>query len=741
MQIVKHRRIRLGWIFITILACAYFYSLFHGFFGWSVVMEYPLMGLLISGALIAAVLWRGLAYKTKFTLTGLEIPALLCIAAGGLSLYFSPDRRMSLEPGLWAVLCLALFFVFSDLLSNGAYRKGVLAVLMGATGTAAVFACMEVYYWYSRWWQASGSLLNLPPYPYRFTSIMGHANIYMAFANLLAPVALVLFFKTRTMVYRLLAALWLVFYLISVPFSSSRGGWLGLLVWAAVLSVLWLPGSPAWKTGRAFYTRHRLSVLLSGLIVLTGFLVAGYRFWIVFAASPSHGGDPFGGREELWSQALQVWRLSPWVGAGVGRYPYAYLQIAPVFPPGFWSVHAHDWFLTVLGEQGIVGLGAFLLLVTTSMISLYRWRRGSPASFSLYAAAIFAGMAGFLVHSIFDDFSADLAMMTTLALLAAMVWGGVPKQTSRSRKVSSAALALPLLPLALTFGWLLWAGHPLELGLQTAKQGNHRQVAELASQTVRRDPQYVFAQAEAGLAWARVWGESKDTADLQRARVYLDTARRMEPSYSLSWANSAMLDWAAGEQITAIEEMQQAILHAPQEPSYPLNLGWFYEQQGNLGEARVSYQKSLDLSPAWAGNPFWQENAFRAAIATGVNQRNEADLAADPPSWKQALDAISVGQLDAADYFIRMGEASGEDTAALWVAEARLAKAHGDAEIEEGFVEQLRSLQNPYTLYGGPYVAGKYGILHRRNAFDLELVPGYLNLAPNYGQFQLIDEQ
>ncbi len=742
MLTVFHRRIRLGWSFIVILAFFYFFLLFHDFIGWAVEIEYPLIGLLLCTILFAVLLWRGFVQKAKFALTGLEAPAIICILAGVISFFLSPDRRLSLESGLWALLCLGLFFFFSDIFSSGSAQVGVLSVLLGATGVTAAFAFVEVWFWYSRWWQITGSILQLPPYPYRFITLMGHANTYMAFTNLLAPVALVLFLNTSRRSYRFLAALWLFFYLISVPFSSSRGGWLGLAAWAFVLLVLWLPGSRIWKTSRGFILGHKAWIIFAGVIGFGFLLAAGFKFWMVFSAHPSHGGDPFGGREALWSQALQVWQLAPWFGVGVGRYPYGFLQVAHVFPPGFWPFHAHDWFLTVLAEQGVVGLAAFLLLIVAGVRLLVQWRRQIQHPYNLYASAVLAGMTGFLVHSIFDDFSTNLTMMVTLALLAAWTRNSMATQDKRPRQISSAILALPLLPMLILFGWLFWAQRPMDSALQAARQGDFQMAAELASQSAQRDLHFVFYQSQAGIAWARTWRESGNPTDLARARSYFETARNMEPSYSLSWANSAFLDWTAGQTEAAIQEMQQAVLLAPREPSFSLNLGWFHEQQGNLDQAQLYYQKSLEINPDWDSSPFWQENEFRSAVAADARKPVTDDVAAaNPTYWRAAKAAFDRGQIDQAGQLIEFGQSIGEDPVATLVVQIYIAQAQKNFEEEQRLLEQLRSFLDPYTLSYVPITARSYGILHHRSSLTLELVPGFLNLTPDYGQYELLDNR
>ena len=62
-----------------------------------------------------------------------------------------------------------------------------------------------------------------------------------------------------------------------------------------------------------------------------------------------------------WIAALRMWELSPWLGVGPGNYAAVYPQVRLLRweePLG----HAHNIYLNVLAENGIIGLIAYLVM-------------------------------------------------------------------------------------------------------------------------------------------------------------------------------------------------------------------------------------------------------------------------------------------------------------------------------------------------------------------------------------------
>ena len=121
-----------------------------------------------------------------------------------------------------------------------------------------------------------------------------------------------------------------------------------------------------------------------------------------------------------WYAAGKMWELSPWVGVGPGNYGITYPQVRlPRWeePLG----HAHNIYLNVLAETGLVGLLFFLLfwLVTLGWI----WRTVRACGSDRRASALALGVLGIFVHAtvhhLFDNLFVQ-GMVLHLGLWLAM---------------------------------------------------------------------------------------------------------------------------------------------------------------------------------------------------------------------------------------------------------------------------------------------------------------------------------
>lgn len=137
-------------------------------------------------------------------------------------------------------------------------------------------------------------------------------------------------------------------------------------------------------------------------------------------------------RAAHWYAAWRMFEQRPWLGVGTGQYATAYPSVAlPRWqdPLG----HAHNYYLNVLAEGGLLGLGSYLLFVFAALRMVWQaagrelgWRRG------LALAAM--GMLGHLLaHSVFDNL-----YVHEMYLLVAMLLGMVASLSGRDRQMSQA---------------------------------------------------------------------------------------------------------------------------------------------------------------------------------------------------------------------------------------------------------------------------------------------------------------
>lgn len=685
--------------------------------------------LLLAGTVLG-LLWllkRGVRDRAGLPRTGLELPLLLFLVGCALSVAFSPAPRLALEGLSWFFFCAVLFYALVDLLGSAQNRAALRPVLVVATLPTLFFALAEVYRMYLDWWERVGAAV-MPPYPFRFISLMGHSNIYMAVMDLVAPFALVLFLKSRSRGSRVLAAFWLVMFAFSVPFSSSRAGWLGMAVAFGVLSAWFLADQARWKKALRVFRQKAIWMAPAGLALLAAGGLAALRFYQVFAGShPSHGSGGLN-RESIWGAALTAWQSSPLSGVGIGRLGLEMFEINRNFPSGWWPLHAHSTSLQILSETGLLGLIPLVLLaVAAGRVIVQGYQRTAPEERPWFAAGL-AALTSAGVQSFFDDFTTFNAVLALLVAVVALLITSAG-EPARFPSRSLLGLVVPVLGLAAVTAFNLWGYAPLYREVSRETVENWRQAAVAAEESARRDPYLPVYKGQVGLAYAQVWRESGSQDDLDKARQYLSRSLEMDPSFSPYWASLAVLNWQAGEADAAITAIQKAIDLCPDEANFHINLGYMLEQTGDNRAASEQYQIALDLQPWFSNHPFWTGSPMRA----GFIQQARITFPPGTYLWEQAREAIAAGRIPEARWHLALSGLASEPSVARAVTMADLVSPD-DLSSRKEVVEQLD------RLYWGYAESNYYSYYYSRLGYDFAYVPGYIEIHPDVGQFELLED-
>jgi O-antigen ligase len=130
-------------------------------------------------------------------------------------------------------------------------------------------------------------------------------------------------------------------------------------------------------------------------------------------------------RLSQWYAGWQMFANNPVLGVGIGNYNAAY----ETYGLDEWPValgHAHNHYLTIAAEAGLVGLGAYLLWLGAAFRSgaraffLAQDRLGRAA-----AVGILGSLASFATHNLFDVLFVH-GMGVTVGLLLALL-EGIPR--------------------------------------------------------------------------------------------------------------------------------------------------------------------------------------------------------------------------------------------------------------------------------------------------------------------------
>lgn len=349
-------------------------------------------------------------HGTKGRLPRGGVPVILFLLVGFVAFGVAADTRPAFPILRTDVTGLMLFFAIARLVRT---RAHVMWVLGGGVASAAVVSGAALFNLYTGRTGAVGFLTSTGDLVNRLTvGTFTQPNSLGGFLVLLAPFALGTALAARR--GRLLALGALAIICLGIYETFSRGALLGL---AAVPFV--------------FLRGRRLLVVVPfaclALLVVTPGLV-GERF----ATANQSGGD-LATRQDFWRAGLSIWQAHPIAGVGLGGFPPAYAaarlpgkQFLPdsVFEP---PPHAHDLFIQMLAEEGVLGLLALLAVIGVAVRMTLELRGHGERWIRVVASAMLAALVAFLIHNIFDvtliqetgiDFWAMLGLISALAAIA-----------------------------------------------------------------------------------------------------------------------------------------------------------------------------------------------------------------------------------------------------------------------------------------------------------------------------------
>ncbi|HYH58608.1 MAG TPA: O-antigen ligase family protein [Thermoleophilaceae bacterium] len=252
---------------------------------------------------------------------------------------------------------------------------------------------------------------------FRVNSLFFDPNIYGRFlAEVMIAVAAVVAWTTRRRdIYLFAAALAVLWAALVLTFSQSS--------FAALLAGLAVVAALRWNL--------RPVALIVAAIVAVG-AIGGAAALAVRGDIPSPGevDDATVGRSKLVSGGLDLWADRPVQGFGSGSFQYEYRRKRDLSRPNAVTA-SHTTPITVVAEQGLIGLVLYVALIAVALTTLISRARGS-----LPRVAIAAAFTALIVHTMV--YAAFLEDPLAWVLLAA---GAVLAAGQSSSAVSSSSSA------------------------------------------------------------------------------------------------------------------------------------------------------------------------------------------------------------------------------------------------------------------------------------------------------------
>lgn len=227
---------------------------------------------------------------------------------------------------------------------------------------------------------------TVEPWIGRVTSILFQYNFLAGYLNLVIPfaIACTAFAKDRGL--RLLGFVTACSAVAAVFLTQSRGG---LLALAGILLIA------VWLLVPRLITRVKVlcGSVLAAILVLPPLLNHFERLQGVDDATELS-------RLAVWQAAVRIFLGHPLLGVGYGNYRFLYADFVPGAVPG--KLDAHNLYLELLAETGIVGFLVFIVLVSAFFFVSLKSTRKQDSLSRIVAFGVCGAIVATLIHGMVD---------------------------------------------------------------------------------------------------------------------------------------------------------------------------------------------------------------------------------------------------------------------------------------------------------------------------------------------------
>jgi tetratricopeptide (TPR) repeat protein/O-antigen ligase len=572
--------------------------------------------LYLAGALLAIwLLWRWLT-GGNIPRTPLDWPLLFLLGVWvATSLFSSVTAVYSRETLVFYALYLLFYYAAADLGRRPRFVELTFNAIIAVSGVIWIFGLLQINMWVQQQTAAGAPVWPLPR-----LSVLGNPNTMGSSIVLVLPLLLYKLVTVRQWVIRLLLSGWLAILVLMLFFTRSRGAMLALFVAAFSLGGLWLLTVAQvrrfLRQNRVvgWILRHRWLLPLAGVAVLALVLLLLLQI--------QNAEDSLSVRGRMMRAGLLIWQQYPLFGSGLGTMGQLALQIWP--PNSKMWPDAHNLFLTLGAETGLIGVGGLLWLLLAA--GWWGWRYFTtipPARWSLAGITCLASLLGFFTHNMVDYLIKYPGLMICVVILAGF-WISLtsdpdvqPPRTAKSwgRPLTTVVMGGLLVTMAAGIHNLTHLRAYNQAVDAALRQDWGAATAHLESVN-RLAPDMPFYQRELGLTAGYL--AQSEPAYLPLAISSYRAAIEQVPWLPGDYANLACLLWQAGESGEALAVIRRAEQMYPTHRVYHATLISYLaetgaEQEVALESARLLANRAGLLKAAtWIDTPARQLSLARA---------------------------------------------------------------------------------------------------------------------------------
>lgn len=572
--------------------------------------------------------WKGLGQGLDW-LAGLT---MLGLVVSSLAAPFPNQARWYGTIGLCAIAAL---YALNQWIQTPDRRRMVLT-LQGYLSLA--FIGVSLILWTSQTWlpelsrlqqiqQATGVSLpfDLKVLEHRNWAPLGHQNYVAGYLTLALPLLVGLAIES----VGVSRWIWLGgagLGLIDLYTTTSRGGWLGLMVALGAIGLLRGIQQFGLKSGRStgqeisrsgkWWSLGTIGALGLGLIAIAS---TGRLQGLIDAVT--RGGGEVAFRLITTSTGWQMGATHPWTGVGLGGVPLLYQQYRPAWAgsEAEWVFQLHSTPVQLWAELGLWGIAAFV--GTIVLVGLIGWRHRSRLS--PVTQGVFVGLLAYTVQSLTDYQLDNLCISATIVIFLAAIAAELSEEEAVSGGKAPAwlkflpiagsglVLVLVLASFPVHRAWMLSSqGFGALAQLQAAKTPEEQQThlkqftdaLTAAAEITPWEPYYPYQ-----LGWnLGEWGLKLNNQDLLAQSIgWFQKGNQASPDQEFGRSNLAWL-LLNRDPKAAGQEFARAAQLVPTKPGvfYGLGLSLLYQNKPDLAISAIALEGVRN--PAFLTSPIWR---------------------------------------------------------------------------------------------------------------------------------------
>ena len=328
------------------------------------------------------------------------------LATGSIQLRFKPiDAFVLLFSGLIAyglvitysiessrpvVLVYMLFVLFYFVVKNTINTKDKLMAVVAIIATSGLFVAL-----FGIWQRITGNFVMTQAWldveyfgahTVRIYSTLENPNVLGGYLIFIAILAFAMIYYYKDALHKLMSLGIFGAAGLCMVLTHSRGAWLGLMLAFAVFALM---------RDRRLVALGIIALLLAPLFIPPEVLQRFLSIGDMADTSTSY-------RVSIWLGAIDMLRVFWPIGIGQGVENFNFIYSMYAFS-AVHTQHSHNMYLQIMIYWGIAGITLFLIIIGGFFKGLFKVAKKASLQLKTIAAALAAGMAGFLLKGLTDN--------------------------------------------------------------------------------------------------------------------------------------------------------------------------------------------------------------------------------------------------------------------------------------------------------------------------------------------------